>query len=72
LSRAAHGIEDAAKRAAERDETPVLVVAPDVRRAVAQVALRHAPGVAVLSYREVDPSVPFVTRGVVAAKELAA
>lgn len=72
LSRAAHGIEDAAKRAAERDETPVLVVAPDVRRAVAQVALRHAPGVAVLSYREVDPSVPFVTRGVVTAKELAA
>ncbi|MFO0729314.1 MAG: flagellar biosynthesis protein FlhA [Myxococcota bacterium] len=72
LSRAAQGIEDAAKKAAERDESPVLVVAPDVRRTVAQVALRHAPGVSVLSYREVDPSVPFVTRGIVAAKEIAA
>jgi hypothetical protein len=29
------------------------------------VALRHVPGLAVMSYREVDPSVPFVTRGVI-------
>jgi flagellar biosynthesis protein FlhA len=72
LSRVASAIEDAAKDAATRDESPVLVVAPDVRRAVAQVALRHAPGLSVLSYREVDPATPFVTRGIVAAKEAAA
>jgi flagellar biosynthesis protein FlhA len=72
LSRAAHALEDAAKKAAERDEPPVVVVAPDVRRAVAQVALRHAPGLSVLSYREVDPGVPFVTQGIVSLKEIAA
>jgi flagellar biosynthesis protein FlhA len=65
LTRAAAALEDATRRAAERDESPVVVVAPDVRRAVAAVALRHAPGLAVLSYRELDPSVPFVTRGIV-------
>jgi len=52
-----------------RDDPPVVVVAPDIRRAVAGVAGRHVPGLAVISYREVDPSVPFVTRGVVAAQE---
>ncbi len=66
LSRVAQAIEDAARKAMERDEPPVLVVAPDVRRQVAGVAQRYAPGISVLSYRELDPSVPFVTRGVVA------
>jgi flagellar biosynthesis protein FlhA len=67
LSRLTRAIEDAARQAMERDQSPLLVVAPDVRRAVAQVALRHVPGLTVLSYREIDPSIPFVTRGVVAA-----
>jgi flagellar biosynthesis protein FlhA len=66
LSRIAQAIEDAARKAMERDEPPVLVVAPDVRRQVSGVAQRYAPGMSVLSYRELDPSVPFVTRGVVA------
>jgi flagellar biosynthesis protein FlhA len=66
LSRLAQAIEDAARKAMERDEPPVLVVAPDVRRQVAGVAQRYAPGMSVLSYRELDPAVPFVTRGVVA------
>jgi flagellar biosynthesis protein FlhA len=65
LSRLASAIEDAARKAMERDEPPVLVVAPDVRRQVSGVAQRYAPGMSVLSYRELDPSVPFVTRGVV-------
>nr|HEX4316682.1 flagellar biosynthesis protein FlhA [Kofleriaceae bacterium] len=52
-----------------RDEPPVVVVAPDLRRAVAGIAMRHVPGLAVLSYREVDPVVPFVTRGVITAQE---
>ena len=67
LSRLVRAIEEAAHTAAQRDESPVLLCAPDVRRAVSQIALRHVPGLAVLSHREVDPSVPLVTRGIVAA-----
>jgi flagellar biosynthesis protein FlhA len=66
--------EDLANRArdlAMRDEPPLLVVAPDLRRTVAGIAQRHAPGLTVLSYREVDPTVPFVTRGVISAQEAA-
>ena len=65
LSRLTTAIENAARDAAGRDEPALLVVAPDVRRAVAAVALRHIPGLTVLSYREVDPMVPFVTRSVI-------
>ncbi len=67
--------EDLAAKArdlAMRDEPPLLVVAPDLRRAVAGIAARHVPGLAVMSFREVDPSVPFVTRGVISAQEAAA
>ncbi len=66
--------EDLAGKARDltmRDEPPLLVVAPDLRRTVAGIASRHAPGLTVLSYREVDPSVPFVTRGVISAQEAA-
>jgi flagellar biosynthesis protein FlhA len=66
--------EDIATRArdlAMRDEPPLLIVAPDLRRTVAGIASRHIPGLAVMSYREVDPSVPFVTRGVISAQESA-
>jgi flagellar biosynthesis protein FlhA len=66
--------EDIAARArdlAMRDEPPLLVVAPDLRRTVAGIAARHIPGLAVMSYREVDASVPFVTRGVISAQESA-
>ena len=66
--------EELASRArdlAVADQPPVLVVAPDLRRAVAGIAARHVPGLAVMSYREVDPSVPFVTRGVISVQEAA-
>jgi flagellar biosynthesis protein FlhA len=66
--------EDLAARCrdlAMRDEPPVLVVAPDLRRNIAGIAARHIPGLTVMSYREVDPSVPFVTRGVISAQEAA-
>ena len=66
--------EDLAARAhdlAVLDQPPVLVVAPDLRRAVAGIAARHVPGLTVMSYREVDPGVPFVTRGVISAQEAA-
>jgi flagellar biosynthesis protein FlhA len=67
LSRLAAAIETAARQSSERDEPPLLVVAPDVRRQVSAVVQRYAPGMSVMSYRELDPSVPFVTRGVVGA-----
>ena len=67
LSRLATAIETAARQSSERDEPPLLVVAPDVRRQVSAVVQRYAPGMSVMSYRELDPSVPFVTRGVVGA-----
>jgi flagellar biosynthesis protein FlhA len=60
-----------ARDLAMRDEPPLLVVAPDLRRAVAGIASRHVPGLAVMSFREVDPSVPFVTRAVISVQEAA-
>jgi len=69
LSRVTAALEEATRNALARDEEPVVIVAPDIRRAVAQVALRHIPGLSVLSYREIDASVPLVTRSVIAAKE---
>jgi flagellar biosynthesis protein FlhA len=65
LTKATAALEDGARRSAERDEPAVVVVAPDIRRAVSAVASRHVPGLAVLSYREIDPSIPFVTREVI-------
>jgi flagellar biosynthesis protein FlhA len=54
-----------------REEPPLVVVAPELRRAVSRLAARHAPGLAVLSTREVDVSLPFSTRAVIAAPEAA-
>jgi flagellar biosynthesis protein FlhA len=65
-------IEDHTRKAVESDVPAVLVVAPDIRRAVSAVAQRHVPGLTVLSYREVDPSVPFVTHNVIGGQENAA
>jgi len=71
LTKLTEEIAAKARDLAMRDEPPLLVVAPDLRRAVAGIASRHVPGLAVMSYREVDPSVPFVTRGVISAQEAA-
>jgi flagellar biosynthesis protein FlhA len=71
LSKLTEDLANRARDLAARDEPPLLVVAPDLRRTVAGIAARHVPGLAVLSYREVDPTVPFVTRGVVSAHEAA-
>jgi flagellar biosynthesis protein FlhA len=72
LTRLTEDLANRARDLAMRDEPPVLVVAPDLRRAMAGIASRHVPGLAVMSYREVDPNVPFVTRGVVSTQEHAA
>ncbi|HUJ61675.1 MAG TPA: flagellar biosynthesis protein FlhA [Kofleriaceae bacterium] len=71
LSKLTEDIANRAKDLAMRDEPPLLVVAPDLRRTVAGIAARHVPGLSVMSYREVDPGVPFVTRGVISAQESA-
>ncbi len=65
-------IEQHTRQAIERDEPPVLVVAPEIRRTVAAVARRHVPGLIVLSYREVDSTIPFVTSSVIHPQEMAA
>ncbi len=72
LTKLTEDIAAKARDLAMRDEPPLLVVAPDLRRAVAGIAARHVPGLAVMSFREIDPSVPFVTRGVISAQEAAA
>jgi flagellar biosynthesis protein FlhA len=71
LNRLTEELANRARDCAMRDEPPLVVVAPDLRRAVAGIVARHVPGLAVMSYREVDPSVPFVTRAVVSAQEAA-
>ncbi|HLL20903.1 MAG TPA: flagellar biosynthesis protein FlhA, partial [Kofleriaceae bacterium] len=71
LSKLTDDLAARAKDIAMRDEPPLLVVAPDLRRTLAGIAARHVPGLVVMSYREVDPSVPFITRGVISAQEAA-
>jgi flagellar biosynthesis protein FlhA len=72
LSRLTGEIEEHTRRAVEADVPAVLVVAPEIRRTVSAIAQRHIPGLTVLSYREVDPSVPFVTHNVIGGQEHAA
>jgi len=68
LSKLTEELANKARDCAMRDEPPIVVVAPDLRRAVAGIASRHVPGLAVMSYREVDPAVPFITRAVITAE----
>jgi flagellar biosynthesis protein FlhA len=44
---------------------PLLLVAPDLRRSVAALAARHAPGLAVMSLRELDARTKVTTTGIV-------
>jgi flagellar biosynthesis protein FlhA len=69
LTRATNALRDAAQRATGEDELAVLVVPERIRRTLAEVAQHHVPGLAVLSYREIDPGVPFVTRSIVNLQE---
>lgn len=69
VARLGDELGDWTRELTSREEPPLLVVAPELRRAVSRLAARHAPGLAVLSTREVDLSLPFATRAVVAAPE---
>ncbi len=65
LSKLTQMLGDAAALAAENDEAPLLIVAPDVRRAAAAIANRHVQGLRVMSYREVDPEIPLTATRVI-------
>ncbi|MEY4578590.1 MAG: hypothetical protein RL701_3293 [Pseudomonadota bacterium] len=60
-------LDGAARQFAGVNTPPVLLCAPDVRRAVAEFLSRRIPGLAVLAYREVDPKATVRTLGVVSA-----
>jgi flagellar biosynthesis protein FlhA len=60
-------LDSAARAFAGVTTPPVLLCAPDVRRAVADFLSRRIPGLSVLSYREVDPKATVRTLGVVSA-----
>lgn len=65
LTKLTNTLTRAAEGCVARDEAALLVVAPDVRRAAAAIAGRHIQGLDVMSYREIDPTVPFAASGVV-------
>jgi flagellar biosynthesis protein FlhA len=63
------GVEAAVRDLQSSPYAPLLITAPDVRRAVAALVMRHVPGLQVISYREIEPSTPIKTIGVVTMKD---
>ncbi len=59
------GLEHTLRGASAVVHEPLLLTSPDVRPAMASLALRHAPGLAVLSFREIAPQANIKTLGVV-------
>lgn len=59
------GLEQAIAGLGAAAVEPLVITAPDIRRTVALLAARHAPGLAVLSFNEVDPKVTVNTVGIV-------
>ena len=60
-------LDNAATAFAGLSTPPLILCAPDVRRAVSDFLLRRIPGLSVVSYRELDPKASVQTLGVVAA-----
>jgi len=65
LPKVVGGIEKAVASMSATSVEPLVLTAPDIRRSVATLARRHAPGLAVMSFGEVDPRVNVRTLGVV-------
>jgi flagellar biosynthesis protein FlhA len=65
VPRLVRSLEHAALAASKSGTDPLLLVAPELRRTVAALAARHAPGLAVMSMRELDPKTRVNTSGVV-------
>jgi flagellar biosynthesis protein FlhA len=65
VPRLVRSLEHAVAGAAKSGTEPLILVAPELRRTVAALAARHAPGLAVVSMRELDPKTRVNTSGVV-------
>ncbi|TPV95494.1 MAG: flagellar biosynthesis protein FlhA [Myxococcales bacterium FL481] len=65
LPRVVRGLEQALGALASVPSDPLLLTSPDIRATVATVTARHAPGLAVMSFREVDARATVKTAGVV-------
>ncbi len=65
VPRLVRGLEAALAAPGRGGADPLLLVAPELRRTVAALAARHAPGLAVMSLRELDPKTKITTAGVV-------
>ena len=62
-------VEATVRELSSSPHLPLLITAPDVRRAIAALVMRHVPGLQVISYREIEPSTPIRTLGVVTMKD---
>ncbi|MCS6912305.1 MAG: flagellar biosynthesis protein FlhA [Myxococcales bacterium] len=69
LPRILAAVEATVRDLSNSPHLPLLITAPDVRRAVAAVVMRHVPGLQVISYREIEPSTPIRTLGVVTLRD---
>jgi flagellar biosynthesis protein FlhA len=69
IPRVLSALERSAAELAKAPDLPVLVVAPDIRPHLSGFAARHVPGLAVYSYREIEPNTPIHTAGVVGGAE---
>ncbi len=65
VPRLVRSLEHAVASATKSGNDPLLLVAPELRRTVAALAARHAPGLAVVSMRELDAKTKVNTSGVV-------
>ena len=65
IPRIVAGLERALGSLANVPNEPLVLTSPDIRRTFAALASRHAPGLAVLSFREVDARATVKTAGVV-------
>ncbi|MEE9384469.1 MAG: flagellar biosynthesis protein FlhA [Nannocystaceae bacterium] len=65
IPRVVRGLERALGSLASVPSEPLLLTSADVRTAMASLAARHAPGLAVMSFREIDTRATVKTAGVV-------
>ena len=65
VPRFVRGLETALTTGKPASTEPLLLVSPELRRSVAGLAARHAPGLAVMSLRELDPKTRVTTTGIV-------
>ncbi len=65
VPRFVRGLETALTTGKPATTEPLLLVSAELRRSVAALAARHAPGLAVMSLRELDPKTRVTTTGIV-------